>query len=106
MYFLFLVLGGLTIREALCIAEEICHLGKQKSPIIYYSQTKITRTNIYFSLFPECFRALDIVEVNPLLGTKEQIDNTLDVTALIIKTFLGHKRYGRAPPDVHEIPLP
>ena len=57
-------------------------------------------------LILECFRALDVVEVNPALGTREQVENTLDVAILIIKAFLGYSRTGMLPQDVHDVPLP
>ncbi|GIX70537.1 arginase-2, mitochondrial [Caerostris extrusa] len=65
------VIGGLTVREALSIAEEVSNL--------------------------DFFRALDLVEINPTLGTKEQIENTLSIGALVVKTFLGYSRHGRIP---------
>lgn len=73
------VLGGLTIREAVCIAEEICNL--------------------------DFFRALDLVEVNPSLGNKEQLENTLGVAALVTKAFMGYARHGSIPLHNDEIPI-
>ncbi|GIY31589.1 arginase-1 [Caerostris darwini] len=71
------VIGGLTVREALSIAEEVSNL--------------------------DFFRALDLVEINPTLGTKEQIENTLSIGALVVKTFLGYSRHGRIPKNFQEI---
>lgn len=71
--------GGLTIRESLCLAEEICNL--------------------------DSFHALDIVEVNPELGNRDQLENTLGVAALVTKAFLGYARHGNLPHNVHEIPI-
>lgn len=72
------VIGGLTVREALSIAEEISSL--------------------------EFFRCLDLVEINPILGSKEQIENTLNVGLLVLKTFLGYSRHGSIPKNIQEIP--
>lgn len=60
----------------------------------------------YILLILECFRALDIVEVNPSLGTKEQVHSTLEVTMLVIKAFLGYSRSGMLPLYMDDIPLP
>lgn len=57
-----------------------------------------------FYIVSDTFRALDIVEVNPALGNKDELEHTLAVTALVIKTFLGYSRSGNAPLNVHEIP--
>ncbi|GBM00812.1 Arginase-2, mitochondrial [Araneus ventricosus] len=73
------VIGGLTVREALSIAEEVSHL--------------------------DCFRAIDLVEINPKLGNKEQIENTLSIGALVLKTFLGYSRHGSLPKNAPEIPI-
>ncbi|XP_054714355.1 arginase-1-like [Uloborus diversus] len=72
------VLGGLTAREALCFAEEISRI--------------------------ESLHAVDIVEVNPTLGSKEQIENTLLVTKMVIKAFLGCSRHGGIPKILKEFP--
>ncbi|GFS80270.1 arginase-2, mitochondrial [Nephila pilipes] len=72
------VIGGLTVREALSIAEEISSL--------------------------EFFRGLDLVEINPILGSKEQIENTINVGLLVLKTFLGYSRHGSIPKIIQEIP--
>lgn len=57
------MIGGLTCREAYRLAEQIADTGKLKG--------------------------LDIVEINPLLGTKEDVQKTLTVSSNLILYFLG-----------------
>ncbi|KAG8183479.1 hypothetical protein JTE90_001046 [Oedothorax gibbosus] len=71
--------GGLTVREILSIAEEVSKV--------------------------DSFRALDIVEVNPLLGNEQQVLQTLDVATLAIKAFLGDKRQESFKKELQHIPL-
>nr|XP_042896749.1 arginase, hepatic isoform X2 [Parasteatoda tepidariorum] len=54
---------------------------------------------------PENFKALDIMEINPTLGTRTEIDNTLDIGMKLIKAFLGHSRRGSPPANVTDIPI-
>ncbi|XP_064464064.1 arginase, hepatic-like isoform X1 [Ornithodoros turicata] len=68
------VVGGLTVREALVIAEEI------------------SRT--------DSLKVLDMVEVNPKLGTPEEQDRTLKCAVKIIASFFGSQRRGNLPCDV------
>lgn len=68
--------GGLTIREALCIGEEI-------------AKTK-------------CLSALDIVEVNPTLGTRRDAMKTVNCAINVALSFLGRNRlslYARHPSE-------
>ncbi|RWS11963.1 Arginase-2-like protein [Dinothrombium tinctorium] len=58
--------GGLTLREALSIGEQVAN-------------TKL-------------LRALDVMEVNPLVGTETDINNTIDVSINLILAFLGKGR--------------
>ncbi|XP_035211533.1 arginase-1-like isoform X1 [Stegodyphus dumicola] len=73
------VIGGMTVREALCLAEEISRHG--------------------------LLQVLDVVEVNPMMGSSEQVQNTLNVATLIIKTFMGYSRHGVVPRDIKEVPV-
>ncbi|XP_076339054.1 arginase-1-like [Tachypleus tridentatus] len=59
------VIGGLTVREALCIAEEVAKTGLLKG--------------------------LDLVEVNPLLGTKDEVEQTVAIAIQVILAFLVRK---------------
>lgn len=68
------VAGGLTVREALVTAEEI-------------SKT-------------ESLRVLDMVEVNPRLGTPEEQQRTLRCAVEIIATFFGNQRRGNLPRQI------
>ena len=60
------VIGGLTCREAYYLAELISDTNKLK--------------------------ALDIVEINPLLGTKADVQRTLTISTNLILNFLGKQR--------------
>ncbi|XP_076366680.1 arginase-1-like [Tachypleus tridentatus] len=62
------VIGGLTVREALCIAEEVAKTGLLKG--------------------------LDLVEVNPLLGTKDEVEQTVAIAIQVILAFFGQERLG------------
>ncbi|XP_013794391.1 arginase-1-like [Limulus polyphemus] len=62
------VIGGLTVREALCIAEEVAKTGLLKG--------------------------LDLVEVNPLLGTKDEVERTVAIAIQVIVAFFGQERLG------------
>ena len=60
------VIGGLTCREAYYLAELISDTNR--------------------------LRSLDIVEINPLLGTKEDVKRTLTISTNLILNFLGTQR--------------
>lgn len=60
------MIGGLTCREAYHLAELISDTNKLKG--------------------------LDIVEINPKLGTKEEVQRTLTISTNLILNFLGKKR--------------
>lgn len=72
------VSGGLTLREGLCIAEEICKTG--------------------------LLSALDLVEVNPKIGSPEDCANTLFAAKEIILKFFGGRRGGDPPGELRDIP--
>ncbi|KAG1704473.1 Arginase-1 [Nymphon striatum] len=62
------VIGGLNVREALCIAEELAST--------------------------ERVRVLDLVEVNPSLGSESDVLATVDIATRIILGFFGKQRSG------------
>lgn len=57
--------GGLSLREGAFLVEEVCRTG--------------------------CLSSLDLVEVNPKLGDKSDVETTLNSAMLIIKSALGEK---------------
>ena len=67
--------GGLTLREALCIGEQIY-------------QTKM-------------LSVLDFVEFNPLIGDSLDVKRTMDTSKLIILSFFGKKRIGYKRVSLH-----
>ncbi|XP_029841165.2 arginase-1 [Ixodes scapularis] len=64
-------IGGLSMREALVIAEEVHRSGQ--------------------------LRVLDLAEVNPRLGTAEDADRTVNCGVDIITSFFGRERRGNLP---------
>ncbi|RUS84916.1 hypothetical protein EGW08_007326 [Elysia chlorotica] len=71
--------GGLTLREAFYIAEEIAATGR--------------------------LSVLDMVEVNPKLGSPEEKEVTVANTVSVTAKFYGSKRQGDVPPN-YVIPRP
>lgn len=65
------VYGGLTLREALVIGEEVAKTGN--------------------------LSALDIVEVNPKLGTSDDMERTVNAAIEIVSTFFYKDRAGNMP---------
>lgn len=68
--------GGLTIREAFCVGEQI-------------AATK-------------CLAGLDLVEVNPMLGSSADVQRTVNCAINVLLTFLGRDRrslYARHPSE-------
>ncbi|XP_075555691.1 arginase-1-like isoform X1 [Dermacentor variabilis] len=65
------VLGGLTLREALVIAEEVSKSGQ--------------------------LRVLDLAEVNPLLGNEQDAGHTVDCGVKLVDAFFGSPRGGHQP---------
>lgn len=57
--------GGLSLREGAFLVEEVYRTG--------------------------CLSSLDLVEVNPKLGDKSDVETTLNSAMLIIKSALGEK---------------
>uniref|UniRef100_A0A224YTT6 Arginase n=1 Tax=Rhipicephalus zambeziensis TaxID=60191 RepID=A0A224YTT6_9ACAR len=65
------VLGGLSLREALVIAEEVSKSGQ--------------------------LRVLDLAEVNPELGSEQDARNTVDCGVRLVDSFFGSRRGGNLP---------
>ncbi|XP_040076272.3 arginase-1-like [Ixodes scapularis] len=65
------VIGGLSMREALVIAEEVHRSGQ--------------------------LRVLDLAEVNPRLGSAEDANRTVNCGVDLISTFFGRERRGDLP---------
>lgn len=70
--------GGLTMREGLWLAEEISKTGLLK--------------------------ALDIVEVNPTIGSKEDAAKTSHAAKQVILSLFGNQRGGNLPQEITDIP--
>ncbi|PVD26481.1 hypothetical protein C0Q70_14158 [Pomacea canaliculata] len=69
------VAGGLSLREGLYIAEEISRTGR--------------------------LSVLDVVELNPALGTQQQSELTVETTIEVVTHFFGKRREGNTrPPQV------
>ncbi|KAG0443787.1 hypothetical protein HPB47_014528, partial [Ixodes persulcatus] len=68
------VIGGLTMREAFVIAEEVHQSGQ--------------------------LRVLDLTEVNPRLGTVEEVKRTVGCGVDVISAFFGNQRNGNPPLEV------
>ena len=66
-----LVPGGMTLREAMTLVEDIYETG--------------------------CLRALDLVEVNPDLADEAGAAKTIEAAKRILLSSLGHYRGGRVP---------
>ncbi|KAH6925495.1 hypothetical protein HPB50_006108 [Hyalomma asiaticum] len=65
------VLGGLSLREALVIAEEVSKSGQ--------------------------LRVLDLAEVNPMLGSEQDSKNTVYCGVKLVDAFFGSRRGGNLP---------
>lgn len=73
------VRGGLTLREGIQLMEMIYSTGR--------------------------LRAIDLVEVNPAIGTESDRRRTIEAAIIILKAGLGAHRRGSAPRDVDDFPL-
>ncbi|VDH90705.1 arginase [Mytilus galloprovincialis] len=73
------VLGGLSLREGLYIAEEVANTGR--------------------------LSVIDVAEVNPSLGSEQDVETTVKNTIEFITKCFGKRRQGVYPPGYH-IPLP
>lgn len=49
--------------------------------------------------------ALDLVEVNPTIGSLTDVKKTLDAAVYLTKAACGTQRVGNAPSDITELPL-
>ncbi|XP_066138595.1 arginase, hepatic [Euwallacea fornicatus] len=49
--------------------------------------------------------ALDLVEVNPFIGSEQDVKKTVDAAIYIIAAALGHSRRGLRPRNIHTLPL-
>ncbi|KAF7260514.1 hypothetical protein EG68_02372 [Paragonimus skrjabini miyazakii] len=67
--------GGLTLREGLRICEEVYATGK--------------------------LSMLDLAELNPMIGTPEDVSKTQATALSLLKTCLGYNRSGHLPKKVH-----
>lgn len=73
------VTAGLSLREALYIAEEVANTGR--------------------------LSAIDIAEVNPAIGTAQDVETTVKNTIEVVTRFFGKRRQGVYPAD-YFIPTP
>ncbi|XP_026323390.1 arginase, hepatic isoform X2 [Hyposmocoma kahamanoa] len=73
------VRGGLTLREGINLMEMIYSTGR--------------------------LRAIDLVEINPAIGTESDRRRTIEAGIVILKAALGAHRRGTAPRDVLDLPL-
>lgn len=73
------VRGGMSLREGIQLMEMVYRTGR--------------------------LGALDLVEVNPNLGTEQEVTRTVDAAINIIMAGLGHSRRGLRPKDVDTLPL-
>lgn len=71
--------GGLTTREGIYIIEELHNTSR--------------------------LEAMDLVEVNPAIGSLTDVKKTVDAAVHLLKAACGTKRIGHEPLDVKEIPL-
>lgn len=73
------VRGGLTLREGIHLVEMIYSTGR--------------------------LRAIDLVEINPAIGTESDRRRTIEAGIVILKAALGAHRRGTAPSNVVDLPL-
>ncbi|CAL8107087.1 unnamed protein product [Calicophoron daubneyi] len=66
--------GGLTLREGLRICEEIYSTGK--------------------------LSVMELVELNPLIGTPSEVETTLSTAVELLRACLGYRRSGHLPPKI------
>lgn len=71
--------GGLTTREGIYIIEELHNTSR--------------------------LEALDLVEVNPAIGSLTDVKRTVDASVHLLKAACGTKRIGNAPLNLKELPL-
>jgi hypothetical protein len=78
MFNFWTVRGGLTLREGIQVMEE--------------------------SYRTQRLSAVDLVEVNPRLGSPAEVKITLEAAKHIIRAACGHSRRGHSPENVHDLP--
>lgn len=71
--------GGLTLREGIHIVEKVHRTGR--------------------------LGALDVVEVNPSIGSEKDVEITVEAAMHIISAAFGHSRRGQRPANVQSLPL-
>lgn len=76
---MFLVRGGLTLREGIHIVENVHRTGR--------------------------LGAMDVVEVNPSIGTDRDVQTTVEAAMHVILAAFGHSRRGLRPANVQSLPL-
>lgn len=74
-----LVRGGLTLREGVHIMEYVYRTGR--------------------------LSAMDLVEVNPSIGTERDVSNTVEAAVHVILAAFGYNRRGQKPTTPLELPL-
>lgn len=72
--------GGLTVREGITVVETVFDTGRLK--------------------------VLDLVEVNPEIGSSIDVKKTVDSAIHLFKAACGTQRSGNLPVDSCEIPKP
>lgn len=73
LLFFFLVRGGLSLREGVQILEMINNTGR--------------------------LGAMDLVEINPTVGTEQDVNRTVDAGIQLLQAALGFERRGLSPQD-------
>lgn len=76
--YLISVRGGLTLREGVHIMEIVHQTGRMS--------------------------VMDLMEVNPSIGLKRDVDKTVSAAVHVIKAAFGFSRLGNIPKHVNDIP--
>lgn len=99
--------GGLTYREGIYITEEIHNTGSDQRASRGLDGVCFLQSSVFHlktSLCPGLLSAMDLVEVNPLLGANpEATEATASLAVDVIASSLGQSREG-AHSTIHEIP--
>lgn len=119
------VVGGLTYREGVAIAEHLCQTGinvhvtenNNNSTKPHYRHGLANR-NCYLNKFTKrndlvcsgldagLLSAVDLVEVNPLLGPNPQaVQSTVHTAVDLLLACFGRRREGNPPSD-YQLPEP
>ena len=114
--------GGLTIREGMYIAEELAATSEYIVTIsvitvlypfhkIRKRSNRIVRLTCRFLMactlcdLADKLTGIDLVEVNPELGSKQEQELTLFTACEVIGACFGKRRKGNVPQD-YKIPVP